>query len=184
MIEFIKGKGKNLDIKQNGEIIKLKIEKSNIPRGVVVQEYSEYKSKNFIIDLSDKNNFDQLRNLEREIIKELSNKSMEIFKKPMNEDDIIDIYNSNLSPDGMLRLKYTPDTVLYNENGNPLAEKVIYDGIFTNWDIVCNYIVSGVYFMDRKIGLVLKANHVKLFKSDPKNQCLINTDSDSDSDSD
>tara|TARA_R110002074_G_scaffold389990_1_gene573640 strand:+ start:32 stop:583 length:552 start_codon:yes stop_codon:yes gene_type:complete len=183
MIEFTKGKGKNLDIKQNGESIKFKIEKSNLPQGIVVTEYStDYKNKNLLIDLENTDNFDQLKNLEKEIIKELSNKSPEIFKKFVNEDEIFDIFNSNLSYDGMLRLKFTPDTILYNESGTALAEKVIYDGIFTNWDVICNYMVTGVYFFDKKIGLILKAHHVKLFKPENKNQCLFSSDSDSGSD--
>ena len=183
MIEFIKGKGKNLDIKQDGELIKFKIEKSNLPQGIVVTEYStDYKNKNLLIDLENQNDFNQLRKLEKEIIKELSNKSQEIFKKIMNEDEIFDIFNSNLSHDGMLRLKVTPDTILYNENGTPLAEKVIYDGIFTNWDVLCNYMVTGIYFFDKRIGLILKAHHVKLFKTPPQNQCLFSSDSDSGSD--
>ena len=181
MIEFTKGKGKNLDIRQNGELIKLKIEKSNLPQGVVVTEYStDYKNKNLLIDLENQNDFDQLRKLEKEIIKELSNKSPEIFKKFMNEDEIFDIFNSNLSHDGMLRLKFTTDTILYNENGTPLAEKVIYDGIFINWEVICNYMVTGVYFFDKRVGLVLKAHHVKLFKKPTKNQCLFSSDSESD----
>ena len=154
MIELVKTKSKNYDILRDGKPIKMKISRSNLPYGFTVKDYGGNPSKNLVISATDQGDIADLHTLEDEVISELSSKSIEIFKKSMTDDEIRDMFNSNISDGGNMRLKYTKDSRLFNEAGQPLDKNII-DGIFSKWDVTCNYIVSGIYFMNRNVDLLL-----------------------------
>lgn len=179
MIELVKTKSKNYDILRDGKPIKMKISRSNLPYGFTVKDYGGNPSKNLVISVSDQGDVDDLHNLEDEVIHELSSKSIEIFKKSMTDDEIRDIFNSNVSEGGSLRLKYTKDSRLFNEAGQPLDKNII-DGIFSKWDVTCNYIVSGIYFMNRTIGFIIRAHHIKLFEPQERSFMFLTDSDDSD----
>jgi hypothetical protein len=178
MIELVKTKSKNYDILRDGKPIKMKISRSNLPYGFTVKDYGGNPSKNLVISATDQGDIAELHTLEDEVISELSSKSIEIFKKSMTDDEIRGIFNSNVSGGGSLRLKYTKDSRLFNEAGQPLDKNII-DGIFSKWDVTCNYIVSGIYFMNRTIGFIVRAHHVKLFEPQERG-CMFLEDTDSD----
>ena len=178
MIELINTKTKNYDILSDGKPIKLKIARSNLPFGFNVKDYDGNPSKNLVISLDNQDDIDEYHTMEKEVIEALSHKSVDIFKSHMSPDEIGEIFNSNMSGGGMLRLKYTKDSRLYNEAGDPLDKNII-DGIFSKWDVTCNYIVSGIYFMNKSVGLIVRANHIKLFEPKSRGFMFI-CDSDSD----
>ena len=178
MIELINTKSRNYDILRDGKPIKLTVSRSNLPYGFNVKDYGGNPSKNLVISLSDQDDIDDFHTMETEVIEALSQRSEEIFKSQMSPEEIGEIFNSNISGGGMLRLKYTKDSRLYNEAGDPLDKNII-DGIFSKWDVTCNYIVSGVYFMNRSVGLIIRANHIKLFEPQERGFMFL-CDSDSD----
>ena len=180
MVELIDTKSKNKDLRHNGEPIKLALSTPNhLPCGFTVRDYGGESSKNIVLSLSDQDDIDAVRNIEDQVVECLSAKSKDIFKTSMTKEEIYEIFNSNLTDAGLLRLKITANTRLYDSSSVPI-NKTIVDGVFTGWEAKCNFIISGVYFMNKRVGLILRAHHIKLFPPPPEGRCLIvNTDSES-----
>lgn len=180
MIELVSTRTKNKDILRNGAKLKVTLSSLNrLPYGFTVKDYGGEPSKNIVLSLSDMDDIQVMRDFENEIIKQISNDSKEIFKTFLDEQEISEMFNSNLSDSGNLRIKITPDTRLFDSNGK-LMNKTIVDGLFSGWEAKCNFIISGVYFMNKKIGLILKAHHIKLFEPTVTSGCMFTSDSDSD----
>lgn len=174
MIEFLSTRSKNKDIRKDGAPIKLSIPSLNrLPYGFTVKDYSGESSKNIVLQLDDLDDIDKIRNIEDEILESLSEHSKDFLKTFMTKDEISEIFNSNLSESGLLRLKVTGDTRLYDENSKPIHSTVV-DGLFKDYDAKCNFIISGVYFMNKRIGLIIKAHHIKLYKPTIESgKCMI-----------
>ena len=179
MIELVKTKSRNYDILQDGQPIKLKLGRSQLPYGFTVKEYGGTPSKNLVISLSQQDDVDALHQIEKEVIEQLSRASQSIFNREMTPGEIGGIFNSNMSDGGQLRLKYTKDSRLFNSDGQPMDKNII-DGIFSKWEVTCNYIISGVYFMNKSVGLIIRAHHIKLFEPPQQGGFMFLTDSDDD----
>ena len=180
-IELTKTSTKNLNISIDGTPIKIKVSMSVMPFGFSVTEYpgGYGPSKNLNLSIEDDDVIDTIRTIETNVLTELSNISQDIFHRQVDMDELITMFNSNLTEDGRLRIKHTKDTVLFDESGK-VMHPTIFDGDFAKWSATCNFIVSGLYFMNKKIGLILKANHVRLFepKKDSSGYMFLDTDSD------
>ena len=176
MIELVKTKSRNYDIRCDGQPLKLKVARSPLPYGFTVREYGGNPSKNIVISLAEQDDVDALHHIENDVIQQLSQHSESIFNREMTPEQIGEIFNSNISEGGQLRLKYTKDSRLFNADGQPMDKNII-DGIFSKWEVTCNYIVSGVYFMNKSVGLIIRANHIKLFEPDQQIGFMFLTDS-------
>ncbi len=177
MIELERNsRSNNLSLKKDGKDIKLVVPRSKMPFGFKVNNYGANDQINLMISLSDNPAFaDEYRTLEREIIQELSNRYEDLFNTKMSVDEIYNVFNSNISDSDTLRIKYTEDSRLYDSNRVPSTMTII-DGCCANYTVTCNFYISGIYFMNKKIGLVLKAHHVKIFE--PENQGFMFLDRD------
>jgi len=181
-IELTKTSTKNLNISIDGTPIKIKVSMSAMPFGFSVTDYGGYgPSKNLNISIEDDDVIDTIRTIETNVLMELSNISQDIFHRQVDMDELITMFNSNLTEDGRLRIKHTKDTVIFDESGK-VMHPAIFDGDFAKWSTTCNFIVSGLYFMNKKIGLILKANHVRLFEPKKESSGYMFLDSESDSD--
>ena len=179
MIELRSTKTKNKEILKDGAKLKVTLSSLNrLPYGFTVKDYGGEASKNIVLSLSDVDDVESFRKIEDEILEVLSKESEEIFKTFMTKEDIFEMYNSNLSDSGFLRIKITPDTRLFDANGK-IMNKTIVDGTCSGWDAKCNFIISGVYFMNKRVGLILKAHHIKLYEP-ISGGCMFMSDSDSD----
>ena len=163
MIQLSKNqRSKNMSLTNDGEEIKLTMPRCSMPFGFSVKNYNGNDSINLVASVNPVF-ADNYRAIEREIIEELSNQSEDIFYKKMTVDEIYEIFSSNISDGDILRVKYTNDSRLYDSNSKPSGLTII-DGCCSTWDVTCNFFITGVYFMNRKVGLIVKAHHVKIFE--------------------
>ena len=179
-IQLSKTNTKNLNILVDGSPLKMKVPKSVMPFGFSVTDYGYGPNKNLVISITDDEFLSSMREVECNVISEISKMSKDIFNREVGEDEIFNMFNSNMSDD-RLRIKHTKDTVLFDKDGKVMHAN-IFDGDFSKWSVTCNFLITGVYFMNKKIGLILKAHHVKLFEPEKDNSGYLFIDSSSDSD--
>ena len=161
-IELTKTNGKMLSISKNGKSLRFIVPKNEIPYG-----FSEFipqgggpSSISIDVTISDEDKIKELLELEAIIKEQL------IGVHSLTREDIETMFTSNYK-NGRLRLKQTRNTRLFTPDGTPM-DVVAKGGDFKRGSAACSATVASVYFMNRKIGLVWYADHVKIWEPTPE----------------
>ena len=161
-IELTRTNGKMLSISKDGKSLRFMIPKNEIPYG-----FSEFVPPNggpssisIDVAITDEDKVREIVEIEHEIRKQL------VGVHGLSEDDINTMFTSNFR-NGRLRLKQTRSTRLFNPDGKPL-DTVPKGGDFKRGQAACSATVASVYFMNRKVGLVWYADHIKLWEPAPE----------------
>ena len=148
-------KTRNLTIKNDGNDLHFKIPKGRIPFGFSEKSFNEHSppSVNLEIEMTDPDSISQLCMLESAIVDKVLS-----MKSTITPDD----FNSNFK-NGRLRVKFHHTTShTYDSNGKPLTA-LIEDRAYKGWKASCKARASGVYFMNKKFGIIWSAEQIKLF---------------------
>lgn len=161
-IELTKTNSKMLGISKDGNSLRFMVPKNDIPYG-----FSEFVPPNggassisLDIIITDEDKVREIVEIEHDIRKQL------VGMHGLSEDDINTMFSSNFK-NGRLRLKQTRSTRLFNPDGTPM-DKVPKGGDFKRGQAACSATVASVYFMNRKVGLVWYADHIKIWEPAPE----------------
>lgn len=161
-IELTKTNGKMLSISKDGKSLRFMVPKNDIPYG-----FSEFvpsgggaSSISLDIAITDEDKVREIVEIEHDVRKQL------VGMHGLSEDDINNMFTSNFK-NGRLRLKQTRSTRLFNPDGTP-RDVVPKGGDFKRGQAACSATVASVYFMNKKIGLVWYADHIKLWDPAPE----------------
>ena len=161
-IELTSTNGKMLSISKDGKALRFTVPKNDIPYG-----FSEFvppnggpSSVSLDITITDEDKIREIVELEHDIRKQL------VGMHGLSEDDINTMFTSNFK-NGRLRLKQTRSTRLFNPDGTPM-DKIARGGDFKRGQAACSATVASVYFMNRKVGLVWYADHIKIWEPQPE----------------
>lgn len=161
-IELTRTNGKMLSISKDGKALRFMVPKNDIPYG-----FSEYVPPNggpssisLDVAITDTEKVREIIEIEHEVRKQL------VGMHGLTEDDINTMFTSNFR-NGRLRLKQSRSTRLFNPDGTPM-DKVAKGGDFKRGQAACSATVASVYFMNRKVGLVWYADHIKIWEPQPE----------------
>ena len=161
-IELTRTNGKMLSISKDGKSLRFMIPVNDIPYG-----FSEFvppsggaSSISLDVTITDEDKIREIVEIEHEVRKQL------VGVHGLTEEDIDSMFTSNFR-NGRLRIKHTRSTRLFNPDGTPL-DKIPKGGEFKRGQAACSATVASVYFMNRKVGLVWYADHVKIWEPKPE----------------
>ena len=160
-IELTKGRGQNLDLKTNGNAVKVTVPQGYLPYGFSRYEsdYGGAPSINIEVLTNDDTFLDSVRDMEARIIEKVAG---------MYDSTTVNAnqFHSNIK-NGRLRLKYKPNATVLFDSNDKVINVDIANRAFEKYSIECTATVTGVYFMNQKFGLIWQANHVRLHAPKP-----------------
>lgn len=148
-------KTRNLTLKNEGNDLHFKFPKGHIPFGFSEKSFNEHAppTVNLEIEVTDTDTISQLCMLESAVVDKVI-----AMKSNVTPDD----FNSNFR-NGRFRVKFHHTTThLYDSDSKPITDVVV-DGSYRGWKAACKARASGVYFMNKKFGIIWSAEQIKLF---------------------